>query len=232
MSMRGRGVVWVVLVVFCLSAAAPVSAAEGDKIVRTRPGLLGIDVIGTVCGLLGMTCQVLLAIDVPPGGNTDDANLFLVRGLLTEVVTPLLALLGLVAIERDLPVSALQDWDGNQASAAVLNALNSREPMDYHGTTVWEGYLRQTAAGIFGLRYAHCEAGLTGAGTVAVIDTGVDLDHPALEPVLAQGYDFVTCVPGGEDTGADQASAAVLNLVISVNGSTVAVIELSLSYVV
>jgi subtilisin family serine protease len=224
--MRARGFVWIVLLVFCLSTATPVAAAEGDKIVRTKPGLLGIDVLGTVCRLLGNTCQVLLAIDVPPGAPTQNASLFLVRGLLTDVVSPLLKLLGLVAIERDLPVSALQDnWQGNQASAAVLNALNRRDPMDYHGTTVWQGYLDQTATGIFGLRYAHCEQGLTGAGTVAVIDTGVDLEHPALAPVLTQGYDFVSNQPGGADTGADQASAAVLNGVHTVNGSTVVVID-------
>jgi subtilisin family serine protease len=224
--MRGRGVVWAVLLVFCLSAATPVAAAEGDKIVRTKPGLLGLDVINAVCNLPLINCQVLLGIDTPPGTPQTGGSLFLVRGLVTNVVTPLLSLLGLLSIEPDLPVSALQDdWDGNQASAAVLNALNRRDPMDYHGTTVWEGYLDQTATGIFGLRYAHCEAGLTGAGTVAVIDTGVDLEHPALQPVLTEGYDFVSNQPGGADTGADQASAAVLNGVHAVNGSTIVVID-------
>jgi subtilisin family serine protease len=224
--MRAKGFVWIVLLVFCLSAATPAAAAEGDKIVRTKPGLLGINVIGAVCGLLGNVCQVLLAIDVPPGSGTENAQLFLVRGLLTNTVTFLMKVLGLVSIEPDLPVSALQDdWDGNQASAAVLNALNRREPMDYHGTTVWEGYLDQTATGIFGLRYAHCAEGLTGAGTVAVIDTGVDLEHAALEAVLTPGYDFVSNAPGGGDTGADQASAAVLNGVHAVNGSTLVVID-------
>ena len=224
--MRARGFVWIVLLVFCVSAATPAAAAEGDKIVRTKPGLLGIDVIHAVCNLPLINCQVLLGIDTPPGTPQNTGSLFLVRGLVHDTVNWLLDLMGLVSIEPDLPVSALQDdWDGNQASAAVLNTLNRRDPMDYHGTTVWEGYLDQAATGIFGLRYAHCEEGLTGAGTVAVIDTGVDLEHPALEPVLAQGYDFVTNQPGGADTGADQASAAVLNGVHAVNGSTVVVID-------
>jgi len=221
--MRAKGLVWVVLVVFLAGTAAPAAAAEGDKIVRTKPGLLGLDVLGTVCGLLG--CQVIGILDTDPG-NAQNAQLFLVRNLLTTVVTPLLAVLGLVAIEPDRPVSTLQStWTGGQASAAVVNALDRRDPMEYHGTVAWQGYLDQVASGIVGVTAAHCGYGLTGVGsTVAVIDTGVDLSHPALQSVLTGGYDFLNDAEGGGENGVGQASAAVVNAVW-VNSTTIVVLD-------
>jgi subtilisin family serine protease len=220
--MRARGLVWVVLAVFLVSMAAPAAAADGDKIVRTRPGLLGIDVIGTVCNLLG--CEVVQPLDTPPG-DIQNSALFLVRGLLNDVVNLLLSVLGVIAIEPDLPAAVMQaPWTGGQASAAVVNALDRRDPMNYHGTVVWEGYLDQAAGGVIGVGPAHCGYGLTGTGTVAVIDTGVDLDHPALQAVLTPGYDFTNNTDGGGESGVGQASAAVVNAVW-VNGSTIVVID-------
>lgn len=60
---------------------------------------------------------------------------------------------------------------------------------------VWGGedtapYADQNAADLLNLSPAHALS--TGAGTiVAIIDTGVDLDHPALAAVITTGYDFV-----------------------------------------
>jgi subtilisin family serine protease len=42
------------------------------------------------------------------------------------------------------------------------------------------------------LRVAQAQRSLSGAGvTVAIVDTGIDLDHPALADRLTDGYDFV-----------------------------------------
>jgi thermitase len=215
----------VVLALFVGSAAMPAAAAEGDKIVRTKSGLDGLTVINAACELLG--CTVLLSLDTVPG-QTQPSSLFLVRGLVNTVVDLLLSLLGLVSIEPDRPVTLAQaaPYDGDQASAAVLNELWRRDPMTYYATTVWEGYLAQPASGIVGVSDVHCASGLTGAGIVAVIDTGVDAEHPALKPWLTAGYDFTRNAPGGGETaGVGQASAAVLNDVHWVNASTAAAVD-------
>ena len=222
--MRSKGLVWLMVVVLLVSSAAPAAAATGDKIVRTRDGLNGLVVVNLLCGLLG--CTVKGSLDAP--GTSDAGSLFLVSGLLTTVVNLVMSLLGIVSIEADQPVALSQTtgWDGDQASAAVVNELSRREPMNYHGTTVWQGYVEQPASGIVGVRDAHCTSGLTGGGIVAVIDTGVDVTHPALAPVLVPGYDFTRNAPGGGETSqSDQASAAVVNEVHWVNGSTVASVD-------
>ena len=40
---------------------------------------------------------------------------------------------------------------------------------------------------------------VTGSGIVAVIDTGVDINHPVLAPVLLPGYDFTRNQPGASE---------------------------------
>jgi subtilisin family serine protease len=223
--MRSRWLVCVVLALFVVSAAMPAAAAEGDKMVRTKPGLDAVKVLNLACIALG--CTVLFPLDTAPG-QTQPSSLVLVRGLLTTVVSFVMSLLGIISIEPDRPVELAQTaaYDGDQASAAVLNELSRRDPMSYYGTTVWQGYLEQPASAIVGVRDAHCSSGLTGAGIVAVIDTGVDREHPALKPRLLEGYDFTGNKPGGGETlGVGQASAAVLNDVYWVNGSTAATID-------
>jgi subtilisin family serine protease len=220
--LRSRGLAWVVVAVFLVSAVVPAGAAEGDKIVRTKTGLDGLRVLNSVCRLLG--CTILLGIDTPPG-QPQGGSLFLVRGLVDTVVTTLLSLLGVAAIEPDTRVSLMQaPWGGDQASAAVVNQLSRRDPKMYYGATAWEAYLDQPASEIIGVRDAHCGFGLTGSGIVAVIDTGVDLTHPTLAPSLTPGYDFVRNTTGGGETGVGQASAAVVNA-HRVNSSTIAVID-------
>ncbi|HMQ33796.1 MAG TPA: S8 family serine peptidase [Chloroflexaceae bacterium] len=61
-------------------------------------------------------------------------------------------------------------------------------------------YVGQWAGERIGLGRAHAVA--RGAGvTVAILDTGVDLDHPALAGRLVAGYDFVA----GDDTPREEA---------------------------
>lgn len=221
--MRSKWVAGVVLAVFFTSVAAPVSAAQGDKIVRTR-ALNGLPVITAACQLLG--CTVLLSLDTPPDQPAQPSSLFLVRGLVDSVLTLALSLLGLASIEPDLPVGVTQSTGVTQASAAVLDQLWDRTPMTYYGTVAWEGYLRQPANDIVRLRDTHCGLGETGAGIVAVIDTGVDLAHPTLKPVLVGGYDFThNQAGGGESAAVGQASAAVLDGIYQVNSSTYAVVN-------
>jgi hypothetical protein len=223
--MRAKWLVYLVLAMF-VSAATPVVASDGDRIVRTKSAD-GLPVITSVCQLLG--CTVLRSLDTLPG-ETAPSSLFLVRGLVDSVLTLTLSLLGLAAVEPDLRVSLSQSTGTlvNQASAAVLDQLWNRVPVSYYGTTAWAGYLEQPANDIVRLRETHCGLRETGAGVVAVIDTGVDSTHPTLQPRLTDGYDFVHNVGGGDekaDASVNQASAAVLDGLHTVNSSTIAVVD-------
>jgi hypothetical protein len=190
-------------------------------------------VVKAACLLLD--CEVLGALDTPPG-STAPSSLFLVRGLLDNTVNFLLSLLGLAAVEPDLAVTITEDgsWGSNQATAAVLDQATAavldqlwdRTPMTYYGSTAWESYLTQPAAGIVGLRDAHCDLRATGGGLVAVIDTGVDVDHPTLQPALVPGYNFVgNSSSADEKNDLNQATAAVLDGRNWVNGGTVAGVD-------
>ena len=226
--MKSRWIVGLILAAFVFSTSPAAMAAEGDKIVRTK-SVTGLPVVKAACAILD--CEVVGALDVLPG-STQPSSLFLVRGLLNNTVNFLLSLLGLAQIEEDLPVAVAENgWGSDQATTAVLDQqttavldqLWDRTPMSYYGSTAWQSYLRQPAAQIIRLRDTHCDLRSTGGGIVAVIDTGVDLDHPTLKPFLVQGVDFTGGTGNGDEkNGVTQATTAVLDGTNWVNGSTAA----------
>lgn len=231
MTMKARWLVGLVLAVFVVSVASPAAAGEGDKIVRTKSSLDGLKVISTVCRLLG--CSVLGSLDVAPG-ETKPSSLFLVRGLLDNTVNFLLSLLGLATIEPDLLVEIVpeDDWIEQQASSHVIDQLWDQTPMTYYGSTAWQAYLTQPASDIVRLAEAHCSLRATGAGTVAVIDTGVDPNHPTLKPVLTAGYDFVRNASAVDETLGLALSPLASAGVVWVNPSTAAVVNQASSHVI
>ena len=226
--MKSRWIVGLIWAAFVFSTSPAAMAAEGDKIVRTKSAT-GLPVVTAACAILD--CEVIGALDVLPG-STQPSSLYLVRGLLNNTVNFLLSLLGLAQIEDDLPVTVAENgWGSDQATTAVLDQqttavldrLWDRTPMQYYGSTAWQAYLRQPAADIVRLRDAHCDLHATGGGVVAVIDTGVDLDHPTLKPFLVQGVDFTGGTGGGDEkNGVTQQTTAVLDGTNWVNGSTAA----------
>ena len=217
--------------IFCLAAflaalATPAAAVDTSRtIVRIQAGLVGRTVIQAICAQLH--CQVVGALDGLPG-ETEPSSLFLVRNLPPPSWLVNYALLGIAEVEPDLPagVDSEEVWYSSQATAAVLDQLWNRAPASYFGTSAWRSYLEQPAVLIVRVREAHCGLHATGAGTVAVIDTGVDPTHPTLAPVLTQGYDFTRNVEGGsERADLDQATAAVLDGIYGVNPATAAVLD-------
>jgi subtilisin family serine protease len=69
--------------------------------------------------------------------------------------------------------------------------------VNFYGTMALAGYVNQPAGGIVRLPQARTMA--TGTGIVAVIDTGVDPNHPLLRGALVNGYDFTRNVPGADE---------------------------------
>jgi subtilisin family serine protease len=165
--------------------AAPVQGA-GRLIIRVAGGL---PVAQTVCLIAG--CRIVENIDGSPG------QLFLATtsGDPAPILTTVLRLIGVIDAELDLVANVAE------SGTTVPPALYDSVPVTYYGSTVPDGYIHQPATAI--IRLADTQAGfsnVTGAGIVAVIDTGVDPSHPALKSVLLPGYDFTRNQQGADET--------------------------------
>src|SRR2546426_2515773 len=119
-----------------------------------------------------------------------------------------------VNFELDAPgnVSEASGLQLNNATVAVLDALNNTSLVEYYGLNLWNGFVNQPA--VYRIRVPESQQGYaTGAGVVAIIDTGVDPNHPLLAPALVPGYDFVHGVPGPASEWSDlsQQLISVLN---------------------
>ena len=100
----------------------------------------------------------------------------------------------------------------DQSPVYILDALANRTLTDYYGTQTWTGYTSQPGTAAIRLADAQRDYA-TGTGIVAIIDTGVDPNHPLLSGSLVPGYDFVsdTAGSGSEWGDIDPATAAVLD---------------------
>jgi subtilisin family serine protease len=179
----------VIIALMSLTVCKP-AAAQQRFIVRTTGGL---NSVLNLC--LSANCQVQGSLDGPIGQtylvtSTTD----ILQALLGGVVNFLEALLGIQSIEPDraLPM-ALPPVGG------APYGLHDTEQVNYFGTVVTHGYAAQPAGQIIRLTDAHNGFGITGSGIVAVIDTGVDINHPVLAPVLLPGYDFTRNQPGASE---------------------------------
>lgn len=87
-----------------------------------------------------------------------------------------------------------------QSIAGILETY-ATSWVNYYGGTAWDSYTTQSAVQQTHLNDAHALA--TGAGTIAIIDTGVDPSHPALANVLVSGYDFTRDIEGDASEWSD-----------------------------
>jgi subtilisin family serine protease len=190
---------WMLPLLLLVAGVMPASAQQ-QIIVRDNLGLMGLN---ATCVLLN--CKVSSSLGDPAG------QVFVIQ--VNAVVDPfvfltvLLNQVGIVDAEVDQQVSLIEATAG-----PVPESLLDQTPLPYFGSAVWDGYATQPAAQIVRVLEAQQAFNVTGAGTVAMIDTGVDTQHPALVPVLVAGYNFINNTPNGSETGSlNQSSAAVLD---------------------
>ena len=158
-------------------------------IVRTTGGLLNLQ---TLC-LLNL-CQILEPLD----GSLN--QVFLVGSPSNQDPNLVLALLraipGVLNVELDQLVTVAT---GGATATDPPPSLVNTTPVQYYGSTVWEGYVNQPATQIIQLANAQQRLKTSGSGIIADIDTGVDPNHPVLRPVLLPGYDFTRNQIGGSE---------------------------------
>ena len=165
-------------VFWCLPAQAASRA-----IVRVQGGASALNLI---CGQLN--CDSAQSIGDPSG------QLFVVSSSLDSV-----GLLGRLSLFPAILSSEPDQVATTTTAHTAPDALYDTTPATYYGQSVPHGYISQPATSIVRLADAQAAFGLTGLGTVAVIDTGVDPNHPVLANVLLPGYDFTRNQPGASE---------------------------------
>src|SRR6266566_3241300 len=217
MGMRLRWL-WVPLFVFGLCNSP--ARADNRVILRTT---LNLQALQAACNppLLPSICTVVGGLGDPLG------QLFLITtpldltSLLNLVGNPL----GIIDAELDQLLSLIGGL--NQVTTPPAG-LSDTTPVQYSGSTVWEGYVNQPAAQIVHVSQAQTRFHIMGRGIVADIDTGVDPNHPALQAKLLQGYDFTRNQPGGSEmTDYSGPPPSGSTNVATVNQSTAAVLDQS-----
>jgi subtilisin family serine protease len=217
--MKSR-VLWVLLVFFGFWSSPAV--ANNRFIVRTPSGLASLQ---QVCLVLG--CNVAGGLD------GDLSKLFL-------VTTPdcLVATLGCIdpnaflQVLRSQPAIKHVELDAllkvmQAAATAPPPALSDNTPVNYFGATVIHGYVSQPAITIIRLPDAQTNFSVSGAGIVAVIDTGIDPGHPVLQSILVPGYDFTRNIAGSasELTDVNQSPTSTGASPAMVNQSSAAILD-------
>jgi subtilisin family serine protease len=174
------------------SAVGGLLAPPTGVIVRTNLGLAGLQ---HECLLNG--CTVTQSLDGSEG------QLFLVQpqqGLIPDLLASVLRLVnGILDAEPDQLVIIPPNTSSGAYQTTIPSYLYNQTPVNYFGSTVWDGYVTQPAALIIRSAQAQSTFHVTGSAIVADIDTGVDPNHPALKPFLLQGYNFITDQPGASE---------------------------------
>jgi subtilisin family serine protease len=215
---------------FVLLLAAAHAVAQNRFILHPAPNVSA----GTVAGRHGLTVL----------GPLDDQN----RGLyvvtapaalpVAQVMKDVSSDSAVLSFEQDLRLAVAESSAAlNQSTAAILDSLPAPSAVSYYGSPVLGAYLSQPAVGLIRLGDTQTTFGATGAGIVAIIDTGVDPNHVALKNSLVPGYDFVNNAAGmaSEMTDVSPSTASVLNQstasildktqVAVVNQSTAAILD-------
>ncbi len=120
---------------------------------------------------------------------------------MAELVEPDTDVAGFESVAlASLPQAVLDQSTASILDAAARDGLYGDGTMEsYFSGQLWAGYADQPAAQLLRVHEAHANGtpgAAYGSGIVAVIDSGVDPDHPMLQGALVPGYDFIAEQPG------------------------------------
>ena len=210
--MKARAL-WVLLVFFGLWSSP---AAAGNRFIVRDPS--GLTSLQQVCLVLG--CNVAGGLD----GTLSKVFLVTTPDLIdpNAFLQILQSQPGIAHAELDALLKVMQ-----ATAAAPPSGLWDNTPVNYFGATVIHGYVSQPATAIIRLPDTQTAFRVSGAGTVAVIDTGVDPAHPVLQSVLVAGYDFTRNIAGSasELTDVNQPSIGSGASPAMVNQSSAAILD-------
>lgn len=206
------------LVTFVFILYSQQARADYQVIVRADGG---VAVVQQVCGVL--QCQVIRGLDGTLG------QVFLISApSLTNPDT----FLQILQIQNGISDAELDT--GITLTQPLINDVNvpqlsDAQPVNYFGATVWNGYANQPASQVIALNTARSTFNVLGSGTVGVIDTGIDPNHPALRDVVVAGYDFTRNTSGIPSESADLTQSVSPTVdgepAARVNDSTAAVLD-------
>ncbi len=228
--------------VLALAVAPLARSAPDDREIILRTSAADVTVLAKRHGL-----DVVMSMDTPgvflvapsPGNVATSASLQAELLLDAEVL----------AVEPDRGVSLpevpqTQTMTGGltQSTAHILEAAANPTLVDFFGASARDAYVNQPAAAL--VRTAPTQLSLaTGRGIVAIIDTGVDPNHPVLKASLVGGYDFTRNFPGipNEMNDLTQSTAHILEQSTAhileaqtaqvLNGSTLALLDQSTAHI-
>jgi len=136
------------------------------------------------------------------------------------------------------PPETDSDSSVDRSAPGLLNSVADATIVTYYGTQVPSYYVNQTATSLINLSAAQSQYGAVGSGVVAVIDTGVDQNHIALQGALLPGFDFTRRHVGADEFAdldqstagiLDQSTAGILDMktVVTLNQSTAGILDQS-----
>ena len=173
--------------------------------------------VGDVCGRHGLTPISKLA------GSSGSAVLLVSESASDSTIASDPAVQSFEA-DRKLNVPELSGatiTNLTQSTSTVLETIPGATSVSYFGSIVPSNYLQQAAASAVRLSDAQQATSLSGEGiVVAVIDTGIDTNHPALKSVLVPGFNFIS-----NSSDASELSDLDPSTVASLTQSTSTVLE-------